>query len=318
MAKRKNIILISGSLAFDRIMDFPGRFRDHIIPYKIRNLNVSFLVEKYYENFGGTAGNIAYNLALLGSRPVILSSVGKDFLKYRFWLTKHKVVTKYVNIVENEATSAAHMITDQDDNQISGYFPGAGTYETPIPPQSVLANASFGCVSPGGVKDMKKYPKIFKNKKITYAYDPGQQLTTLTKNELLMGSRGSEIFISNDYELTLFLKRTGITERHLLNNVKVVVTTLGPKGSIIKTGNEKIKISPAKPKNTSDPTGAGDAYRAGFIYGYVNGYSLEQCGKLGAVVSVYTVEKYGTQTHSFSKKELQLRYKSNFKRSISL
>lgn len=318
MTNKQHTILVSGSIAFDRIMDFPGLFKDHILPSKIHNLNVSFLVEKFSENYGGTAGNISYNLALLGSRPAVIGAVGNDFSRYKKWLVENTVITRFVRVVRNQVTATAHMITDQDDNQISGYFPGAGTYETPTPPQSVLAKVSFGCVSPGGLKDMKKYPKIFQNKKIPYAYDPGQQLTTLTKADLLTGSRGAEIFISNDYELALFLKRTELSEEQLLTRVKILVTTFGPKGSVIKTVNKRIKISPAKPKNTSDPTGAGDAYRAGFIHGYVNNYSLEKCGRLGSIVSVYTVETYGTQTHSFTKRELQQRYKRNYKGNISL
>ncbi len=309
-------ILLSGSLAIDRIMDFPGFFKDCILPDKIHALNVSFLVKTFSENFGGTAGNIAYNLALLRAKPVVLGSVGKDFLAYRLWLERHKVVTRYVNVIGNQPTASAYMITDQNDNQISSFFPGAGGHSTQTPPRAVLKAASFGCVSPTGIGDMRNFPKVFKRHNIRYAYDPGQQLTSLNKADLVLGSRGAEILFSNDYEFNLFLKKSGLVEKELLRQVKIVVTTLGPKGSVIQTANKRVRIPPAKPHNTSDPTGAGDAFRAGFVHGYVKGLTLEECGRLGSVVSVYTVEKYGTQTHKFTPRELESRYRKNYRQRI--
>ncbi|HCJ52495.1 MAG: hypothetical protein A2898_02730 [Candidatus Kerfeldbacteria bacterium RIFCSPLOWO2_01_FULL_48_11] len=313
---RKLIILVSGSLAFDRIMDFPERFSDHILPRKIHQLSVSFLVEKYSENFGGTAGNISYNLALLGNQPVVLGSVGKDFTPYRQWLIRHSVETRYVNLVRNTTTAVAHMITDKDNNQISGFHVGAGKTFAGVPPRSLLMKAAFACVSPAGHEDLARFPKIYKRAKVSYAFDPGQQTTTLPKSDLINGVTGAEIFFSNDYELALFLSKTGMTERQILKRAKVVVTTLGPKGSMVQTASKRIRIPPAKPQNTSDPTGAGDAYRAGFISGYVRGLPLERCGRLGAVVSVYTVEKYGTQTHRFTEKDVMARYFKNFHHKI--
>ncbi|MFH1235384.1 MAG: carbohydrate kinase family protein [Parcubacteria group bacterium] len=316
--RHKLTILVSGSLAFDRIMDFPGRFSDHILPRKIHQLSVSFLVEKYSENFGGTAGNISYNLALLGNRPIVLGSAGKDFSPYRQWLTRRSVETRYVNLVKNTTTAVAHMITDKDNNQISGFHVGAGKTFAGVPPRSLLMKVAFACVSPAGHEDLARFPKIYKRAKIPYAFDPGQQITTLPKKDLVNGVTGAEIFFSNDYELALFLRKTGMTEPGLLKRTKVVITTIGPKGSIVKTGSKRIRIPPAKPKNTSDPTGAGDAYRAGFISGYVHGLPLDQCGRLGAVVSVYTVETYGTQTHRFTRNEVVSRYFENFRQKISL
>ena len=183
-------------------------------------------------------------------------------------------------------------------------------------PQKLLEKKSLAIVSPGNLADMKKYPLAYKKFKISYIYDPGQQITSLSKQDLLNSLSGAKALISNDYELALLLKKTGLTMKKLLKLVKMVVTTKGEKGSVITTVNKKHNIPPAKPKNESDPTGAGDAYRAGFIKGLVAGYPLPKVGRLAAVVSVYTVEKYGTQTHRFTWKDIRRRYYQNFRERL--
>lgn len=312
MAKNNVTTAVSGSIAYDRIMDFPGVFEDHIIPGKIHNLNVSFLVNRYSENFGGTAGNISYNLALLGQHPVILGSAGKDFSPYRLWLFRHGVNTRYVHIVRNRTTAVAHMITDRNDNQISGFHVGAGAVFGGVPPLSVVRKITFACVSPAGHRDLSEYPRVWRRNRVPYAFDPGQQISTLPPRDLINGAKYAKIFFSNDYELALFLKRTKLSAKRFFEFVPVVVTTRGPKGSSITTNRKKIHIPPAKARSALDPTGAGDAYRAGFLFGFVRGLPLDQCGRLGAVVSVYTVETYGTQTHVFTLREVVSRYQRNF------
>ncbi len=306
-------ILVSGSLAYDKIMNFPGYFKDHILPDKIHNLNVSFSVENLRENFGGTAGNIAYNLALLGEEPVVLSAAGKDFGVYKIWLERHKVDTSKIKIINGETTAFCNIITDQADNQLTAFYPGA------------MRNSCFGknvekainkkllaIIAPGNPKDMARLAKIYKQKEISFIFDPGQQIPTLSPKDLRNCINEAKVFISNDYELSLAIKKTGWSEDKICENVEILVTTLGAKGSRIKTKNKVYKIDPAKPKNTSDPTGAGDAYKAGFIKGMIEDWPLDVVGRFAGVVACYTVEKYGTQTHKFSFKETKKRYRENF------
>jgi len=309
-------ILVSGSLAYDRIMDFNGHFKDHILPDKIHVLNVSFYVEKFRQSFGGTSVNIAYNLALLGEKPFILSAYGDDFHEYREWCKKHRLNIQYARKIKGVPTASVYIITDQSDNQIAGFFAGAMKCANGPIPRKLLGKKSFGMVAPGNMIDMKNYPKVYKKTKTPYMFDPGQQIVSMTKKDLLAGILGATVFISNDYELDLILKKTSLTKKKLINSVDIVITTKGEKGSVINTKNKKYKIPIAKPKNTSDPTGAGDAYRAGFIKGLMMGYSLPKTGRLAAVVSVYTVEKYGTQTHRFTWKDIQKRFYQNFKQKL--
>ncbi|MCH7492994.1 carbohydrate kinase family protein [Patescibacteria group bacterium] len=309
-------VFVSGSLAYDRIMDFPGRFSDHILPNKIHNLNVSFLVETFRQSFGGTAGNIAYNLALLGEQPIVLGSYGKDFTEYAAWCKRHSINIIHCQKVKDEITASAYIITDQRDNQITGFYPGAMKYSCGPLSKKVLAKTALGVIAPGNLVDMKKMPVEFKKYGISYLYDPGQQITSLTKSDILKGLHGSLGLISNDYELALIQKKTGLTLRQLCKLTYLVITTLGAKGSRIHCDKKIYKIPPAKPANTSDPTGAGDAYRAGFIKGLLEGYDLAKVGRLASVVSLYTVEKYGTQTHKFSWPDIKQRYKRNYRQSL--
>jgi len=308
-------ILVSGALAFDKIMNFPDRFADHILPDKIHVLSVCFAVDKFEVNFGGTAGNIAYNLALLGEKPVILAGAGNDFSRYKKWLLKHKIDLSGVKIVKNYPTASAHIITDRDDNQITAYHPGADGVSISNKDKN-FNNAEIAIISPGQIDDMIKRAKKFKKNNISYIFDPGQQIPIFTKNQMLTCLTGAKVFISNDYEFSTTLKKSGLTKDKLKKKIEILVTTLGEKGSVIEVKNRIYKIPPAKPKNTSDPTGAGDAYRAGFIKGMVSNMPFEKIGRLAGLVSVYTVEKYGTQTHKFTYKELQRRYKQNFKEAL--
>jgi adenosine kinase len=312
-------ILVTGSIAYDRIMDFPGYFKDQILPEKIHILNVSFLVKQLKESFGGTAGNIAYNLSMLGLRPTILAHVGaKDFLLYEAWLKKNKVNLSQLKILPGQHTASAYIITDQADNQIAGFYPGAMgmPITSKLSAKSYQLKANLAIVSPQNPVDMIKLPKLFKQKRTPYIFDPGQQTTSLSGSQLKQAILGSKILIGNDYEINLISKKTGWKNGDLAKKTEILVTTLGEKGSIIKQGDKVCKIPPAKPKNTSDPTGAGDAYRAGLIYGLLKNWPLPKVGRLAGLVSVYTVEKYGTQTHQFTLKELGKRYWLNFKEKL--
>ncbi|MFA5135375.1 MAG: carbohydrate kinase family protein [Patescibacteria group bacterium] len=314
--KKKRHVLVSGSLAFDRIMNFGGRFEDHILPEKLHVLNVSFHVRTFRMSYGGTAGNIAYNLALLGESPRTLATFGNDFAPYASWLRTHSVDLSASRRITALPTASAYIITDQRDNQITGFFSGAMDRTNGPIPQQRLKSAALGIVAPGNLADMRRYPASFRSAKVPYIYDPGQQTVVLSKSDLLRGLTGAHTFISNDYELSLVMKKTGLSLPAVLKRVKYVATTRGENGSFIRTGNERYVIPPAKPKNESDPTGAGDAYRAGYAKGILAGYPMPVVGRLAAVVSVYTVEKYGTQTHRFTWADIRKRYWQNFQDRI--
>ena len=309
MNNEKNNILVCGSLAYDRIMDFPGKFSDHILAGKTHILNLSFTVNGVKESFGGTGGNIAYNLALLGEKPKLAAVAGRDFNKYAGWLKKNKIDIANVKVVKSELTASAYIMTDKADNQITAFYPGS-KIQPPLPPLS--GGRRLAIIAPDIVARMVKYAKIFKQNKIPYIFDPGQQITVFKAKELQFCIKGAKMLIGNDYEIQLILNRLKISLSRLKDIVEILVITKGAAGSEIYSSGGKIIIPPAKPKNTADPTGAGDAYRAGFIKGLALGLALEKCGRLAAVTAVYTVEKYGTQTHRFTWKELEKRYRKNY------
>lgn len=305
-------IFVSGSLAFDRIMDFPGYFKDNILPEKIHNLNVSFNIDELRENYGGTAGNIAYNLSLLNLQPTILAAAGKDFEKYKKYLEEKNIDLSGVKIIANEFTAAAYIITDKSDNQITGFHMGAMKYDTDYK----IAAGDLLLISPGNIHDMLRYQDQAQSIKMPYIFDPGQTLPFFQEEELRALVNGAKVLITNDYELDLVKKKTGFSEEQIQELVEILVTTKGEKGSTIKTKKETIEIPIIKTDKVLDPTGAGDAYRAGFIYGLLYNKNLETCGKLGALTAVYAVEQYGTQNHQYSIEEFNKRFKNNFHHEI--
>ena len=310
-------IIVSGSLAYDRIMNFPGNFSDHILPEKIHNLNISFPLETCTENFGGTAGNIAYTLALLGEKSAVLANAGNDFEPYRAWMVKHNIDTDEISVMPGEKTSFCYIMTDRSDNQITAFYPGAMRLPEKIASPAAMANA-IAIIAPGYPENMRRHVENYKKNKIDYIYDPGQQITVLDAQDIVRGIEGSKALICNDYELNMIIAKTGLEESKILDKTEILITTLGNKGCTIKTKDSKYDILPAKPENTSDPTGAGDAFRAGLLKGIASGLPLEIAGQLGSTVAVYTVEKYGTQTHRFTLDELKARYKQNYHQELPL
>lgn len=342
-------VIVTGSLGYDYIMDFPGRFADRIMPDKIHKLSLSFLVDTLSKNFGGTAGNIAYNLHLLGVTPQIIACVGNDFDQYLDHLHKHHIPTDSISVHEDISTSSYFVITDQDDNQIGSFYVGAMKYANDLFIQKHLEGGRlkrseshdsfqvsqdatpFVIIAPTDPAAMKKYVKECCDLSVPYLYDPAFQIATFSPEELKDGIQGAAILIGNDYEIALIEERMGISHKELIAMTPVVITTLGAKGSIVETREEAIYIKPAKPKNTSDPTGAGDAYRAGFLAGFLkvlasrpgleatlSADDLLVCGQMGSVAAAYTVEKYGTQTHTFTKKEFVKRYQENYGTTLEL
>ena len=301
-------IVVSGSLAYDRIMDFPGYFKDHIIPEKIHVLNVCFQVNDMKEKFGGTAGNIAYALTLMGQKPFISATIGRDYHRYFEWLMKNAISTEYIRTVEDEFTACAYITTDRADNQITGFHPGAMKFSSALDFDKLDPRETLIIVSPGNLEDMVKYPQMCKARGIPYIFDPGQSLPMLPAEELIQAIEGCRILISNDYELDLILCKTGMDKEAMLNRAGAVITTLGELGSRLFTPGCEKSIPPAKPETVKDPTGAGDAYRGGLISGLVQGLAIEQCAWMGSVCASFAVECYGTQEYRFRFEEFNERF----------
>jgi adenosine kinase len=308
-------VLISGSLAYDRIMDFPGKFSDHILADKIHILNVCFVVNGLAEKFGGTAGNIAYSLALLGERPLILATAGSDFGKYEDWLRQHDLPLEGIRLIPEELTAGAYITTDMGDNQITGFNPGAMKYPSLYEVDHVQLAERLAIVAPGNVEDMVDYSLSYKEHNIPYIFDPGQQITSLSAEQLTELVSGSELLIANDYELELIIQKTGLVRDQLLKRTGAIITTFGENGSVVMTAQGETKIGVAQPSKVLDPTGAGDAYRAGLIKGLVLGRGLADAARMGATCASYAVECQGTQEHAFTQEEFWSRHRANFAQS---
>lgn len=307
-------ILVSGSLAYDHIMVFPGKFRDHFVPEKLHSLSVAFVVESLTASFGGTAGNIAYNLRLLNEHPHLLACVGNDFARYEEWLTQQGIDPSTIQKEPDVQTSAANIITDKEDSQITAFYPGAGArlYMKDIP-----QNASLAIVAPSNAQEMVAMPKKFHELHIPFFYDPGQQITALSGGDLRAAVAGAEVVFGNDYEVEMMLRKLGWNMQELVGRVKAVVTTLGAEGSIITTKHGETRVKAVK-VFAVDPTGAGDAYRAGFAKGFVSGMSLEASAKLASVVAAFAVEKGGTQEHHFTIDGLRKRHQETYGEALAI
>lgn len=302
----KNII-VSGSLAYDRIMDFPGYFSDHILPEKIHVLNVCFQVDGMKEKFGGTAGNIAYSLTLMGEKPIISAAIGHDHHRYLEWLKKIGISTEAIRIIDEDFTACAYITTDRADNQITGFNPGAMKYTSALDFDRLDPKETLLIVSPGNLDDMVNYPQACKERGIDYIFDPGQSLPMLDAKDLVRSIEGCRILISNDYELDLIMSKTGLDKKALLKRAGAIITTLGELGSQVCTLDGEIRIPTGRTRQVLDPTGAGDSYRGGLISGLVKDLEIELCAKMGSVCASFAVECYGTQAYTFTIEEFEER-----------
>jgi len=300
-------IIVSGSMAYDRIMDFPGKFSDHILPDKIHVLNVCFQVNGMKEKYGGTAGNIAYALTLMGEKPLICATIGHDYQKYFKWLAKNGLSTENIKIIADEFTAGAYITTDRSDNQITGFNPGAMKYQSTLDFSKLDSEDTIVIVSPGNFEDMVNYPRACKNKGIDYILDPGQSLPMWDKQDLIQAIEGCRILIVNDYELSLIISKTGLDKKALLEMTGTIITTLGESGSQISMREREIAVPAFRVKKVVDPTGAGDSYRGGLLCGLVHGKNIEQCARMGSVCASFSIENYGTQEYSFTPEEFNER-----------
>jgi adenosine kinase len=305
-------IVVTGSVAFDHIMDFPGRFKEHILPDKVHMLSVSFLVDNLKKVRGGCAANIAYNLALLGERPKMVATVGDDFAEYRAWLEERGVDTSGTRVIEGDFTASCFITTDLDDNQITGFYTGAMKAAGSVSLLDMLAAGDAVIISPNDPGAMVNYPKECRERGAAWVYDPGQQIVRLSGEDLLDGVSGARCVIGNDYEMAMIQEKTGRDAEALLELSETVVVTRGEQGSTIMTRDGQVDIPAAKARRVLDPTGAGDAYRAGLLRGLVRGNAPEQYGRVAALAAVYAVEEYGTQAHTYTPAEFAQRYRDAF------
>lgn len=304
-------IFISGSLAYDRIMNFPESFSDHILPDKIHSLNVCFQVDGVTENYGGTAGNIAYALKLMGKNSTITGTIGSDHHKYFEWLDKQSISREEIKVIPEELTAGAYITTDKSNNQITGFNPGAMKYSSELDINGLDPKETIFLVSPGNLEDMINYPKLCKQKNIDYIFDPGQALPVLQAQDLIDVITGSKLLIVNDYEFNLIMDKTGLTKEELLSLPESTIITLGEAGSELYKQSGKLTIPSFKAAQVVDPTGAGDAYRGGLLSGLINGSTMEDSAILGSICASFAVECNGTQVYSFTPEEFENRKRAN-------
>ena len=298
-------------------MNFSGRYQDLIKPDKIHMLSISMFLDKVVDKHGGVGANICYALSLLGEKPILLGSVGPDGEQYMAKLSKSGVDIEHVHHSQIP-TASFNVFTDSDHNQVGGFYPGAMSDSNNLSLEKWKDENVFIVMSPHDPKAMRRQITECKKYGLRMFYDIGQQVITVPKKDLIEAINVAELLILNDYEFTMLAERIGKTTDEILKKIPIVVITKGKKGSVIAGKNVKheIKVPIAKPTVAVDPTGAGDAYRAGFLTGYIRGLDLEICGKLGAVSSVYAVENHGTQEFTFTKAEFKKRYAENFKEKI--
>jgi adenosine kinase len=308
-------VLVAGSLAFDQIMAFPGKFQDHILPDKLHMINLSFLVEERRIRKGGCAGNIAYGMALLGERARVVASAGNDFGDYRAFLEELGVDLSQVRIYD-EPTAACFITSDRANNQITGIHPGAMSRARELSMAAAAEGRSpaYAIVAPDDPEAMVRHCREAKEAGVPLLFDPSFQVIAFDGGPLREMADGADFVLLNDYELSIFQDKVGVDDAGCLELAPVWVVTLGEQGSrILRRDGDPIDV-PAAPVRTEvlDPTGAGDAYRAGFLAGLLRGLDLGVCGRLGAVSAVYAVEQYGTQTHHFTPAEFEERYRESF------
>ena len=313
----QNTILVSGSIAFDTIMTYPGIFSDHIKPDKAHVLSVAFTVDSVTVRDGGTGANIAYSLALLGEKPTLLGSAGEDAATYRDRLEKLGVDVSLWQ-ESSERTAAAHIMTDMKDNQITAFHGGAMFSHEGGIPEDRLDAFEHVVLAPDSTSRMEKHAKQLIAAKKDFIFDPGQSLPGQTKEALEMFVDGASMTIVNDYESSLLAEALEITEEELAKRAGTLIVTLGDKGSKAHTPEGMIEVGVAHVNEAKDPTGAGDAFRSGLLKGLAQGETLERCMQMGAVVSAYAVEHAGTQEHSFTRETFEARLAEAFPLSVSV
>lgn len=303
--------LICGSFAYDNIMVFGDRFKNHILPDQVHILNVCFLVPEMRREFGGCAGNIAYGLKLLGGQPLPMATVGQDFAPYRQWMGRCGIDDSYVTEVDNTFTAQAYITTDLDDNQITAFHPGAMGFAHRNAIDKV-DNVTLGIVSPDGREGMIEHAAQFAAANIPFIFDPGQGLPMFNGEELSKFIDQATWVTVNDYEWQLLQERTGLGVAEITDRVEALIVTRGAKGSVIYSNGDEYHIPTVTPSEINDPTGCGDAYRAGLIYGLNRGLGWETTGRIASLMGSIKIEHNGTQNHQFTLEEFHQRFEAEF------
>jgi adenosine kinase len=304
-------IIVTGSIAFDYLMSFPGSFSEHLLPDHLARVSVSFLVDSMDKRRGGCAPNIAYTLALLGERPRLMGTAGQDFEEYRRWLEASGVDTSLVKVVDGKFTASFFCSTDKDGNQIALFYTGAMAHAGELSFRAV-EGCDLAIISPNDPAAMVQYAAECRTVSIPYLFDPSQQVARLSAEELREGVAGAYIVVCNDYEFEIIRQKTGMSEADVLRHTEALVVTRGEQGASILTSDRTIQIPAVPPRRIVDPTGVGDAFRAGFMKGLAMGAPYEVCGRLGSVAATYVLEHLGGQSHAYTLEEFAARYKEHF------
>jgi adenosine kinase len=303
--------LICGSFAYDNIMLFDGHFKDHILPDKVHILNVAFLVPELRREFGGCAGNIAWNLKLLGGEGKAMGTVGTDFAPYSSWLQRHGIADDFIRVVDGTYTAQAYITTDKADNQITAFHPGAmnESHRNTVPTD---AGISIGIIAPDGRQGMLEHAQQFADAGIPFVFDPGQGLPMFNGEELLEFVDKATWIAVNDYESQMLADRTGLAPADIARRVDALIVTRGAQGSVIYHDGKRTDVAAVKPEEVRDPTGCGDAYRAGLLYGLMNDFDWETVGSIASLMGSIKIAHNGTQNHTFTADEFSERFHAAF------
>lgn len=305
-------IFISGSVAYDYLMTFPGLFHEQILPERLKSISLSFLVESMTRQRGGIAPNIAYTMALLGEKPHLFATVGEDFEEYRAWLNKAGVDTDYARVIPGKYTASFFATTDKVNAQIASFYPGAMADAAQLSFTELTTKPDLVVISPTDPSAMKKHAAECRELGIPYLYDPSQQVLRLDGDDLARDMQGAHFLFVNDYEIGLITKKTGLEISQILNMVDVIVVTKGKDGATIYTKEGDTHIPVFKEERITDPTGVGDAFRGGFLTGYAHGWPLDFCARMGSLAAAYCLEQNGTQNHFYTKDEFVSRFREHF------
>ena len=310
------MLIVTGSLAYDYIMDFPGTFSDHILPEQTHNINLSFIVNKFAKRRGGTAGNVSYTLGLLQTPHVLFSYAGKDFKDYKKDFKELGIATNHVQIDEEDYTATGFAMSDKKQNQIWGFYYGAAAKNATLDLKKVAKKSDYVLIGPQGAEGSLELIKQCVVQEIPYMFDPGFILTQVNNNDLLYGLRHAHTIIGNDYEIRLMSERIGSFGD--IEKKAIVITTLGEKGATIDAQGKRYKIQPVKLESVAATTGAGDAWRGGYLAGIEKGFDLQTAGQMGAVAASFAVEHLGTQEQAYSLKAFAKRYKETYDENLKI
>ncbi len=305
-------LVLTGSVAYDYLMTFPGRFQDHILPDRLESLSLSFLVKSLVRRRGGVAPNIGYTLALLGERPRLMATVGEDFEDYRAFLESVGVDTSLVKVIPGESTASFFANTDETNAQIASFYPGAMAHAAELSLHDLDERPDLVVISPNDPAAMNRYVDECRELGIPYLYDPSQQIIRLSGDDLARGVEGAWALFVNEYEMGMIEKKTRLSQQDIVRQVPLTVITRGERGASVYVDGTEERIPVVPPERIVDPTGVGDAFRGGFLTGFARGWDWALCGKMGALAATYCLEHDGPQSHRYTRPEFVTRFRRHF------